>query len=569
MLYGSVGRVGLRALSGTSFSPLSLFANGEQGGWYDPSDLTTLFQDAAGTTPVTAVEQPVGLVLDKSKGLVLGSELVSNSGPNFTATTGWTLSGGTGASLSVVSGALRATNGSAGYAGGFLSFATIAGVTYKVSFSIPSTGRGRVGTGPALADLFAAATGTQTAYIRATGTTTYFSFYVNSATAGDTTDLAYISVREIPGNHLSQSTAAARPVLSARVNALTYTEDFSNAAWVKGAGATATASVLSAVAGTGNHWVYRNNAPTGAQTFSVEAKAGTTSWIALGQGLTGAAYNTFFNLSNGTRGTVADGHTASIIDVGDGWHLCSVTLDFTTTNASIAITNADKVAVGWNAVGTETINIRKADLRPANAGVGLPAYQRVTTATDYDTTGFPLFLRFDGTDDFLVSATISPGSVDKAQVFAGVRKLSDAAIGTVVSLGGNTNVAGFFQVFVPRKTTAEYGVRAFTSASLVVDVQSSTKFAGPDTGVITSFLDAAASSSNQIVMRRNATEIAKGGSSINTTFASTALTVGQRGTDLPFNGHLYQLLVRFSATNLDAATITSTETWVNQRTKAF
>jgi len=48
------------------FSPASLFVNGEQGFWYDPSDLSTLFQDSAGTTPVTAVEQPVGLILDKS-----------------------------------------------------------------------------------------------------------------------------------------------------------------------------------------------------------------------------------------------------------------------------------------------------------------------------------------------------------------------------------------------------------------------------------------------------------------------------------------------------------------------
>ena len=48
------------------FSPASLFANGEQGVWYDPSDLSTLFQDAAGTVPVTAVGQPVGKILDKS-----------------------------------------------------------------------------------------------------------------------------------------------------------------------------------------------------------------------------------------------------------------------------------------------------------------------------------------------------------------------------------------------------------------------------------------------------------------------------------------------------------------------
>ena len=36
------------------------------GAWFDPSDLSTLFQDAAGTTPVTALEQPVGRWLDKS-----------------------------------------------------------------------------------------------------------------------------------------------------------------------------------------------------------------------------------------------------------------------------------------------------------------------------------------------------------------------------------------------------------------------------------------------------------------------------------------------------------------------
>lgn len=33
---------------------------------YDPSDMSTLWQDSAGTTPVTAVEQPVGRMLDKS-----------------------------------------------------------------------------------------------------------------------------------------------------------------------------------------------------------------------------------------------------------------------------------------------------------------------------------------------------------------------------------------------------------------------------------------------------------------------------------------------------------------------
>jgi hypothetical protein len=48
------------------FSILELFANGEQGAWYDPSDISTLFQDAAGTIPVTADGDPVGKMLDKS-----------------------------------------------------------------------------------------------------------------------------------------------------------------------------------------------------------------------------------------------------------------------------------------------------------------------------------------------------------------------------------------------------------------------------------------------------------------------------------------------------------------------
>lgn len=49
-----------------SFTPLSLFGAGEGGAWYDISDASTLFQDLAGTVPVTADGQPVGMVRDKS-----------------------------------------------------------------------------------------------------------------------------------------------------------------------------------------------------------------------------------------------------------------------------------------------------------------------------------------------------------------------------------------------------------------------------------------------------------------------------------------------------------------------
>ena len=45
---------------------IALFANGEKGGFYNPSDMDTLWQDTAGTTPVTAAGQTVFRMDDKS-----------------------------------------------------------------------------------------------------------------------------------------------------------------------------------------------------------------------------------------------------------------------------------------------------------------------------------------------------------------------------------------------------------------------------------------------------------------------------------------------------------------------
>ena len=62
-MYGlGVNRLGVTNSRG--FNPASLFASGEEGAWYDPSDLSSMFQ-VDQTTP--AVQgQPVGKILDKS-----------------------------------------------------------------------------------------------------------------------------------------------------------------------------------------------------------------------------------------------------------------------------------------------------------------------------------------------------------------------------------------------------------------------------------------------------------------------------------------------------------------------
>jgi hypothetical protein len=58
------------------FSVERIFSNGEPGVWYDLSDLNTLFQDRAGTVPVTAIGQTIGRILDKSG---RGNHLTANS----------------------------------------------------------------------------------------------------------------------------------------------------------------------------------------------------------------------------------------------------------------------------------------------------------------------------------------------------------------------------------------------------------------------------------------------------------------------------------------------------------
>ena len=60
-----------------------LFANGEQGFFYDPSDLSTMFQDSSGTIPVTAAGQPIGLIRDKSGRNNRARQTTSASRPIF------------------------------------------------------------------------------------------------------------------------------------------------------------------------------------------------------------------------------------------------------------------------------------------------------------------------------------------------------------------------------------------------------------------------------------------------------------------------------------------------------
>ena len=78
------------------FDPASLFASGEKGAWYDPSDLTTMWTDTAGTTQAVAVLEgdtptaanAVARIDDKSGNGNHAIQVTAPSRPYLTVTAG-------------------------------------------------------------------------------------------------------------------------------------------------------------------------------------------------------------------------------------------------------------------------------------------------------------------------------------------------------------------------------------------------------------------------------------------------------------------------------------------------
>lgn len=191
----------------------AMFAGGEQGAWYEPS-LTngTLFQDSAGTTPVTAVGQPVGLMLDKRLGLVRGAEKVVN-GRFDAALTSWT---DTAAKWAAVNGrAYHAPNSVyAELSQAILAIAGPAEITFDVELLTASNTAAwyyinAAGVTKALPTTIAA--GASSVRFIALDGIQRIAFYRSLSYAPELY-VDNISVRELPGNPALQATVTARPL---------------------------------------------------------------------------------------------------------------------------------------------------------------------------------------------------------------------------------------------------------------------------------------------------------------------------------------------------------------------
>lgn len=179
-----------------------------------------------------------------------------------------------------------------------------------------------------------------------------------------------------------------------------------------------------------------------------------------------------------------------------------------------------------------------ADLRPANSPTNIPAYQRVTSTSDYDTVGFPVRALFDGVDDCLVVPSLDLSMTDKVTVVAGVTKLSDAAAGMILEHGATFGAQGTFYI-AAAETSGDYSFqgKGSTSGARI----SKTGFVAPHSGVLSTKADISGSSRSARVnggaYTTNTTTLGTGNLSVN------ALNIGARngGASLPFSGAIQRI----------------------------
>jgi hypothetical protein len=566
-----------------AFDPrATLFAHNEPGAWYDASDLGTMFTDSAGTTPVTAVEQAVGLILDKSRGLAVGGELVTN-GDFGNGTTGWGQFAGTIA----VSGGEVTLTANAGAAFPQIT-QTISGLTAGRMYVMTGTARRGTSADPVfispVSGTSVQTTATTATALRvvftATGATSNIGLGIFSASANGTAIFDNISVREIAGTHAIQATAASRPVLRNRYNQLTYSEQFDNAAWTKN-GATVTANTTTAPDGTATADSLIESAGSGPHGISLGTLLSANTPVSFAFRVKqignrnvrttlytgGSGLRAIFDLStltatNGSYGS-ASFLAASVTALDNNWFLIQLsgTVSPTEANPVIGIEALSGTSVFYTGDGTSGIYLWGADLRSANDTIY--PYQRIEAATVYDSDAskFPLYLACDGSDDSLyTAANLDLSSTDKVTVFAGVTKLSDAAAGIVVELSADINgVNGAFYAAAPETTGASGDFSFRSKGTGAANPAYSGTVLAPAMRVFTGIGNI---SGDSTILRLDGVQV---GTSLDDqgtgNYGSYPLYIGRRNNaSLPFNGRIYQLIVRGAASS--AAEIASTERYI-------
>lgn len=306
------------------------------------------------------------------------------------------------------------------------------------------------------------------------------------------------------------------------------------------------------------------------ESRSFLANAGGSTPVAAGQTITlsskcevysGAILSQMIDISGvtGTKTYTIDGSAALATDIPSaGLHVLTCTL---VALASAGAQSRVGIGVASNATGDVRVWSPQIELGP----VATP-YQRVASQYDVAEAGVPSlhYIQYDGADDGYVSPVITPGT-DKAQVFAGVRKLSDAATAIVAELSATTDTNnGAFALFAPSAAGAnKYRYFSKSTGNAFADV-TSTAFNAPITNVLTGIGDI---SGDSAILRVNGAQVAQSTADQGAgNYEAYPIYVGRRGgATLPFNGRDYGLITRFGP-NLPAPVIAQVERYLAQRT---
>ena len=400
------------------------------GAWFDPEDLSTMFQDAAGTTPVTALEQPVGRWLDKSGN----------------------------------------------------------------------------------------------------------------------------------GNHATQSITASRPTLSARYNLLTKTEDFSDGVWVKtgctvsateGPSGNAGAFRITEDASTGKHMLSQPITVAASKVFTVLVKDDGAGYCVISwRGNSDIRYDAIrYDLTTATKIFVqnASGYYLSdtINILSDGLIEITITLS-AASNFIIACANPVKDPDRWVTYAGDGVSGIKVYHPTVNSGLTSKPYQRVNTATDYDTVGFKKYIKFDGVDDYLNIPYMGLYANGSASIVAARDALSQTADTYVISERSTSNVN---PKYFPSRQLANAGNMdsyiVNDAAAVVVDTVGSA-YGGASDAVVRSAID----SGNNIKLFKNGALAANDNYTRSGTLTLNTTTIGasvSTTTSNYANMKLYGLCIAKSA----------------------
>ncbi len=524
-----------------------LFGNGQAGWMGIPSlDNTAIAIETFGSG--------VEIFRDLKSGSSIGPELVTNgtfdTDTAWTKGTGWTISGGvanftaTGSSSNLDQAESLVTGRS------YL-------LTYTLTRSAGNFNSALTG-GTSVFGPNRSSSGTYTEVLVAVAGNNNLRFTAGSTFSGT---IDNVSVKELPGNPALQATSGSRSAWGrvpkrGRVNLFERTEELSNAYWAVATGTSATdnaqanprtgslnVSDVRETAITNFHLRGRSIVfPASTQhTMSCILSSNGRRFCGLNGGSSAWLHNAMFDLTNGTVFSTSASATASITRIGSSsYYYCTLTGNSSgsggSSNCQIVL-STDGTTVSY--LGDITKGVFASEMM-LNTGT-VTNYQRVVSAFDITEPGQPscYYLQPDGVDDgYVTGSNLDLSGTDKVTVFAAVRKLSDAAIGSVVE---NPTIAsdGTFALLAPNSATSNIG---WSSKGTTTAAAIATGITSPATRIITGIGDISGDISR---IRINGVQAAETLTDQGTgNYRNDVLAIFRRNAaTLPFNGQCFALLV--------------------------